>query len=232
MLQRTRDPADLPLRTARDRSGWGRVPHFLSSGDKRSSQSLTTPLLRAQVEDRTTVDEQVVSEVRRVLETEGATGLRVDQLTRDDLPSLGWSGTPSHIISVGEALDRVDSGDMDYLVARSPSGHPVAKAGIDYAASPGTGTLMQLATAEELQGLGIGTHVIAVAEGRIRSRGLHIAEVGVEEINPRARALYERLGYVEVGRRPDAWEIEDEVGTVSLYRTEVVILRKELDPLL
>ena len=90
---------------------------------------------------------------------------------------------------------------MEYLVVRSPSGYSVAKAGIDYAANPSVGAITQLATIDELQGLGPGTHLIAVAESRIRRRGVRVAELGVEEDNPRARALYERLGYEEAGRR-------------------------------
>lgn len=170
----------------------------------------------------------MIRDVRLVLANEGPTGLRVDDLVREDLPLLGWSGGSAHLASVGRALDRVESGEVDYLVVRAPSGYPIAKGGIDYASKPGTGTLTQLSTADELQGRGIGAHLIAVAEQRMRQRGVHTAELGVEDDNPRARALYERLGYRAVGRQAASWNVEDADGTLTLYVTELAVLRKDL----
>lgn len=115
-------------------------------------------------------------------------GLRVDNLTEDDLPSLRWSGTPLHLVSVRRALARVPSGEVEYLAVRAPDGYPIAKVGIDYTANPGAGTLWQMATTHELRGLGIGTHLVSVAESRIRERGLLVAQVDVEDDNPRAWA--------------------------------------------
>jgi ribosomal protein S18 acetylase RimI-like enzyme len=103
-----------------------------------------------------------------------------------------------------------------------------SKGGTDYAEEPGVGTLWQLATAEELQSLGIGTRLIAVAEARMRERGVRVAELGVEDDNPRARALYERLGYREVRRKSAAWDQQDAAGNVTRYETELAVLRKEL----
>jgi ribosomal protein S18 acetylase RimI-like enzyme len=153
----------------------------------------------------------------------------VDDLARDDLPLLGWSGGPAHLATVARALARVESDEVEYLVVRAPSGYPIAKGGIDYAVRPGTGTLSQLATAEELRGLGIGAHLVAVAEERMRERGLRAAELAVEDDNPRARALYERLGYrEEVRREPAAWYVEDADGNLALYERELAVLHKDL----
>ncbi|MEE1791533.1 GNAT family N-acetyltransferase, partial [Streptomyces sp. BE308] len=46
---------------------------------------------------------------------------------------------------------------------------------------------------EELDAV-LGTFLVQAAELRIRERGLRRSELAVEESNPRARALYERLG--------------------------------------
>lgn len=67
---------------------------------------------------------------------------------------------------------------------------------------------MQLATHPDLQGLGIGSALVGAAERRITARGVNTARVGVEDDNPGARALYERLGYTDSGRRPASWESE------------------------
>ena len=100
--------------------------------------------------------------------------------------------------------------------------------GIDYAATPGAGTLWQMATVEELRGLGIGAHLISAAENRIRNRGLTVAKLDVEVDNPRAQTLYERLGYREASRQSASWHIEEPDGSTSLYETEVATLCKHL----
>jgi ribosomal protein S18 acetylase RimI-like enzyme len=117
---------------------------------------------------------------------------------------------------------------VDYLAACPPSGLPVAIGGVDYAATPGAGTLWQLSVHWALQSCGIGTILIRAAEQRILTRGLRRAELGVEESNPRARALYERLGYVAYGREPDAWDEEAPDGSITRYETMCTMMRKEL----
>jgi ribosomal protein S18 acetylase RimI-like enzyme len=83
-------------------------------------------------------------------------------------------------------------------------------------------------SAVSLQSCGIGTLLIQAAERRIRARGLHRAELGVEENNPRARTLYERLGYNAYGRKPEAWDEEAPDGSVTRYETVCTLMRKEL----
>jgi ribosomal protein S18 acetylase RimI-like enzyme len=174
------------------------------------------------------LSDHVIQDVGRILDNEGPAGLLVDELTSNDLPHLGWSGSATHLASVGHALDRVASGEVEYLAVRAPDGQPIAKGGIDYAVKPGIGTILQVATAGELRGLGIGSHLVAEAERRIRKRGVSAAELAVEDDNPRARTLYERLGYREVRREAAAWEREDPEGTITLYETELAVLRKDL----
>jgi ribosomal protein S18 acetylase RimI-like enzyme len=70
--------------------------------------------------------------------------------------------------------------------------------------------------------------VPAAAEQRIRARGLRYAELGVEHSNPRARALYERLGYAAYGDEPDEWDAEGPDGTLIRYRTVCTLMRKQL----
>lgn len=89
-------------------------------------------------------------------------------------------------------------------------------------------TLWQLGVHPALRSCGIGTLLIASAEARITARGLTVAELGVEEGNPRARALYERLGYRAYGREPDSWEAETAEGSVERYETVCTLMRKDL----
>ena len=154
--------------------------------------------------------------------------LMVRDLTRDDLPSCTWSGSASHLAHVAQALERAERGEVDYLAVCPPSGLPVATGGIDYQTTPGAGTLFQFGVHPALRSCGIGTLLIHAAEQRIRARGLRRAELGVEENNPRARALYERLGYVAYGRKPEAWDVDAPNGSITRYETVCTLMRKEL----
>lgn len=152
----------------------------------------------------------------------------VRDLTAGDVASMGWSGSPAHLVSVREQLGRVPSGEVEYLAACLPSGVPVGKAEIDYARRPGTGTLCQAAVHPVLQSCGIGTLLVRVAEERITARGYAAAELAVEHDNPRARALYERLGYIAYGSEPDEWDAEGADGRIVRHRTMCTLMRKSL----
>jgi ribosomal protein S18 acetylase RimI-like enzyme len=160
--------------------------------------------------------------------TEVVIALTIRDLTIEDLPSCAWSGAAIHLASIARALERARRGEVDYLAVCPPSGLPVALGGIDYAQHPGAGTLWQLAVHGALQSCGIGTILIQAAEQRIRARGLHRAELGVEESNPRARALYDRLGYVAYGRAPESWDEQAPDGTIFRYETVCTLMCKEL----
>lgn len=152
--------------------------------------------------------------------------LSVRDLVVDDLVTCGWAGTASHLTQVAGELERARRGEVDYLALCPPSGMPVAIGGVDYRSLPGAGTLYQFGVHPALQSCGIGTVLVRAAEERISAKGLARAELRVEESNPRARALYERLGYVSYGRTPDAWDSEGPDGSVVRYETVAVLMRK------
>ncbi|MEE1845029.1 N-acetyltransferase [Streptomyces sp. NPDC007076] len=154
--------------------------------------------------------------------------LSVRDLVPADLASCGWAGSGHHLAGVARQLERARLGEVDYLAVCSVADVPVAKGGIDYRAEEGAGTLWQLAVHPALQSCGIGTLLVGAAELRIRKRGLRRAELGVEESNPRARALYERLGYVAYDRRPDAWDEQAPDGSLRRHETMCTLMRKEL----
>ncbi len=160
--------------------------------------------------------------------TEVVIPLTIRDLTPGDLPSCAWWVSAWDRAQLGKTLERAQRGEVDYLAVCPPSGLPVALGGVDYTLTPGAGTLWQLAVHGALQSCGIGTLLIEAAEQRIRARGLHRAELGVEECNPRARGLYERLGYAAYGRKPEAWDEQAEDGSVRRYETVCTLMRKEL----
>ena len=160
--------------------------------------------------------------------TDVVLSLAVRDLTHADLASLAWAGTPRHLARVAEQLKRVQSREVDYLAVCAFRDVPIAKGGVDYGVKDGVGTLWQLAVHPALQSCGIGSILIAGAEQRIRDRRLRYAELSVEDGNSRARALYERLGYVAYDHLPDAWDEQAPDGTVHRYETMCTLMRKEL----
>jgi RimJ/RimL family protein N-acetyltransferase len=63
------------------------------------------------------------------------------------------------------------------------------------------------------QGQGIGTALIAEVEDRARRLGIPLIGLGVADDNPRAAALYLRLGYAFTGcRYMDRWHYLDDAG--------------------
>ncbi|MET8325199.1 N-acetyltransferase [Streptomyces sp. NPDC005181] len=154
--------------------------------------------------------------------------LSARDLVRADLVSCGWSGSEHHLASVARQLERARLGEVDYLAVCPSTDIPVAKGGVDYRVKEGVGTLWQLAVHPALQSCGIGTFLVEAAELRIRNRGLWQAELGVEENNPRARALYERLGYVAYDRQPDSWDEQAPDGSLRRHETMCTLMRKEL----
>lgn len=154
--------------------------------------------------------------------------LTVRDLTAEDLPSCAWLGSASYLAAIAEALGQARSGKADCLAVCPPAGLPVALGGVSYAETHGAGRLRHLEVHPALRSCGIGTLLIEAAEQRIRARGLHRAELKVEESNPRARVLYERLGYVACGCEPAAWGTEAPDGTITRYATMCTLMRKEL----
>jgi ribosomal protein S18 acetylase RimI-like enzyme len=174
------------------------------------------------------LDQVTIEGLRAMIRAGGVEQLAVGDLRADEIAGLAWSGNPAHLRRVAAALQRAARGMEDYLVVRAPGGEPVAKMRIDYTSEADTGVFSQLATVGPLQGLGIATMLIGAGEQRVHARGLAFAALGVEDDNPRARHLYQRLGYQAAGRQHASWETEDDTGELRVYETTLTILRKRL----
>ncbi|EDY59592.1 MULTISPECIES: GNAT family N-acetyltransferase [Streptomyces] len=81
---------------------------------------------------------------------------------------------------------------------------------------------------EELRSRGIGTELIRAAEELARERGLTTVGIGVGKDNPRAAALYARLGYRPVTDYLDRYTYEDHDGTIRECVDACVFLVREL----
>jgi ribosomal protein S18 acetylase RimI-like enzyme len=137
----------------------------------------------------------------------------IDQLVtfRDlepaDLDDLAWSGNGAHLTEVAEQLGRTYAGEVVLLVGALPNGRLVALGGLDLTRGDRIGLLWMLAVHETLRSLGIGTALVAALEVRARSARRTTARLTVEHDNPRALALYRRLGYREAGSAVESWPV-------------------------
>lgn len=152
--------------------------------------------------------------------------LTVRAIRQDDLPGLGWAGSPLHMSMMADQMRLHTSRTKEFLAIFLRTGVSIAKGETTHADD--AGQIGSLSVRSEWQSLGVGALLIGELEHRIRDRGLHYAAIDVEDDNPRARTLYERLGYVAYDRRPEAWDEQDADGHVVRHETMCTLMRKEL----
>ena len=154
--------------------------------------------------------------------------VRARDLRADEVLSLGWAGAPSHLDAVAAELRRRDAGQVDYLAVCGPRDVPLGIGGVDHVRHEGAGTIYQLAVQPALQSHGLGTLLVRALEARVRARGADRVMLLVGVDNPRAQALYERLGYREAGTETDRWSYVDDTGCSVDVADECVLMVKEL----
>jgi ribosomal protein S18 acetylase RimI-like enzyme len=157
----------------------------------------------------------------------GSARLEVTPLHRAHLGDIEWSGSATHLENVAVQLQRVESGDVEYLALRA-DGHAVCKGGIDFAKEPDAGTIWQLATHPHLEGIGLATRLIVELESRAFQRGIRRLRLAVEPDNARAHRLYEHLDYHAIGQSEASWEAEASDGSRFLYTTTLTEMSKNL----
>ena len=74
---------------------------------------------------------------------------------------------------------------------------------------------------KEYWGLGIGTALFSELIAIAKCRGLDHLELDYIEGNDRARRLYEKMGFVEVARVPDAYRLKD-----GSFRQSILMMKK------
>lgn len=105
-----------------------------------------------------------------------------------------------------------------YIAVAEVDGVPVGRVGLNY---EGTGIadtpfLWAAHVEPEWQGRGIGTILMHHLEDVARARGMRAIRLFVAKNNPRAAALYERLGYVRCGEAVDRYSYDRDGQTVHV----------------
>lgn len=128
----------------------------------------------------------------------------IREIVQADLAGFhDWYG-PDRDDSFRRSFDRHSAGEVIYLVA-DLHGRPVGHLGVDLVRVRDAAHLWQFGVLPQLQSNGIGSAMVAEAELRAAAHGFRTVEIGAETDNPRARALYERLGYTVVDERDGEW---------------------------
>jgi ribosomal protein S18 acetylase RimI-like enzyme len=177
------------------------------------------------LDSKTELVRDVDYDALRIAIASGATRLEITALEPAGIDEIGWSGGRPHLESVAIELQRVDTGEVEYLLVRA-DGYGVSKGGIDFAKELDAGTIWQLATHPRLEGLGLATRLIHELESRAHERGVNRLRLAVEHDNTRARRLYDHLGYRVMGESEASWEAEATDGSQYLYTTKLTEMVK------
>ncbi|MET9763666.1 GNAT family N-acetyltransferase [Streptomyces sp. NPDC006372] len=146
-------------------------------------------------------------------------------------------GSPGATSFHARRFERQERGLSTYLVAwhgRRPVGHAEVRwGGCDdatvRAARPGCPEINALSVwPETLRSRGIGSALLRAAEERARTRGRTAVGLGVADDNPRAAALYARLGYQALAPYLGRWSYEDHEGVTRECVEKLTFLVKEL----
>ena len=147
-----------------------------------------------------------------------------------DLRALEWFGLhKTDRLVIANAFRRHCAGELLMLVADA-DGFPIGQVWIDFdrLALERTGILWALRVFPILRGRGIGTRLVAEAERHLRRRGYAVSRLGVEKDNPRARALYQRLGYRLIREEQQPFAYDEPDGRLASGVADLWILEKRL----
>jgi ribosomal protein S18 acetylase RimI-like enzyme len=161
--------------------------------------------------------------------------LLIRSATAADLPSMEWDGEYRRYRRVYEqALEDARQGRRLILLAEVEGqvvGQIIVQLGTSHPSlddGGGTAYLHALRVRPEHRGQGVGRSLIERAEDQLRQRGFRKAAIAAAKDNPRARRLYERLGYSMVADDPGEWSFVDDEGRVQSISEPADILLKAL----
>ena len=151
----------------------------------------------------------------------------------EDLENLEWFGIfRDHREIILEAYRAQERGENLILLGLH-NGLPAAQCWVDLKkrAEANTGLLWALRVIPWLQGHGLGSRLIRLAERELARREYEFAELGVEKSNPRAELLYRSLGYLKVGELQESYAYQTPDGRSFTIPLDEWVYRKALPPI-
>ncbi len=139
--------------------------------------------------------------------------------TPDDLPGLEWFGQFWRYRNLFRHTYEEQKAGRRLMLVADLNGFPVGRLFVQigpanplYADGWSRGYLYSLHVMTPLHGQGIGTQLIRTAEHLLTEHGYTWATIAAAKDNPRARRLYNRLGYVCFHEDPGEWSYIDPDG--------------------
>jgi ribosomal protein S18 acetylase RimI-like enzyme len=158
--------------------------------------------------------------------------LTIRQCARHDLPQLEWFGLyTEHRQLIEDAFRRQQAGEVIMLLA-DLDGFPVGQAWLDLSARrvDSVAVIWALRVFPLLRNHGIGTRLMIAAERLLSERGYRWVELTVDQQEPRARRLYERLGYRSAGTTAGLLSYTTPEEKSVALKLQLWTLRKRLRP--
>lgn len=160
----------------------------------------------------------------------------IRHLEQKDLKELEWEGEFTHFRRLySESYKRMQKGDTIMWVAELPGEGIIGQVFIqldcarpELANGADRAYLYSLRIRPAFRNLGLGTRVIQTVEDDLRQRGYQYITLNVAKDNPRARRLYERLGYKVIGHEPGVWSYIDHEGSWQHVHEPAWRMLKEL----
>jgi ribosomal protein S18 acetylase RimI-like enzyme len=149
----------------------------------------------------------------------------------EDLRRLEWFGLYSHHRQIFDEAFARQLRDENIMLVADLHGFPIGQAWIDLTKrqAEAVGYIWAVRVFPFLRNMGIGTLLMRAAERVLSGRAISVAEVGVEQSNPQARRLYERLGYTMYTQLTEEYGYTTPEGVHTRQVVDQWILRKRLD---
>lgn len=154
--------------------------------------------------------------------------------THQDLPKLEWYGQYTHYRNLFRRAYREQQLGKRLMLLADSNGFPIGHIFIVFTALDNTppedrrAYLYSLRVMEMFRGCGIGTELLREAETLIADRNYASATIAAAKTNPRARKLYERIGYQFFADDPGRWSYVDHEGHTRHVQEPCWLLQKEI----
>ena len=157
--------------------------------------------------------------------------------TYSDLPKLEWYGQYTHFRALFRRTYQEQLQHRRLMLVADCNNFPIGHIFIQLSSERAAhrpmarrrAYLYSLRVMEMFQGQGIGTRLIREAEVLAADHGFGWATIAAAKDNPRARRLYERLGYRVFGEDEGKWSYLDHENRMRYVHEPCWVLEKRMD---
>lgn len=147
----------------------------------------------------------------------------------DDLPKLEWYGQYTHFRNVFKQTYRAQIEGSRLMLLADCNHFPIGQLFMHVGGRTQQRTYFySLRVMEHFRGQGIGSRLLQEGEAIALTYGYQAASIAAAKNNPRARELYERIGYHIVSQDDGRWSYIDHEGRTRHVHEPCWVLEKRL----